>query len=826
MSVAHPSSRRFLDVIAGTGVESETEMAINRIAILTTLFAAAIAVNQASGAFDLRLMSSLYLANLASAIGLIAHINTRPNARIARRIYAMAFDICLLSYVSYVIGPVAIGFLYPPYLLIIYGYGFRFGLKWLIAASALSVVCMSIVIAAAPDWRADGFMAAGLLVGLILTPAYAHKLVGKLWQAKAMAEESSRAKSMFIAAVSHDLRTPLNAIIGLGDILAATKGSADEADMARMIGDAGRSLLGQIDSIIDYSRLEMGRDRVKIEEVDLIAMLCGLRELLGVSAQARNIRLSLTLDMPVPRLVSTSARHIRDVLTNLVGNAIKFTTQGSVIIHVAAVGASAGKTRLRFEVRDTGIGIKPSDQKNIFDKFSQANDRIRGDFGGSGLGLAICRELVQALGGRIGVVSAEGEGSIFWFEVDVGLVEYEAAAAQSRTSDAIIFSADPELIAAARAAGGDMHVEMSLEALQALCARPGDERLPPVILDTALCAHEAAGALDRVLLNERLSRGGLVVVASQDQPCCKDGCAAGSTAIVRRPVDARTMADALYLAAGAGVASASRLGQSRVPPEDQAILVVEDNKTNQKVIARMLAMAGRRATVVADGRMALERLESERFDIVLMDINMPGIDGVEATRRLRASETSINSATPVIALTADVTPETRARCLEAGIDDCVIKPIDRLTLLAVLDRWTARRLAPSDTVASADAPCGAASGEAGSKLSLSALADLEALGGRDFVREVADQFVDDAALLLAALAEAVRDGDLLRFRDEAHALRSCSANVGARSIYDLCLSWREIGPDQFIAEGARNMALLEREYAAVRDQLAPYRNAA
>ena len=240
--------------------------------------------------------------------------------------------------------------------------------------------------------------------------------------------------------------------------------------------------------------------------------------------------------------------------------------------------------------------------------------------------------------------------------------------------------------------------------------------------------------------------------------------------------------------------------------------MAEDNKTNQKVIGKMLSLVGRKATIVDDGHAALDILALERFDVVLMDINMPRIDGIEATRRLRAFERSLGRRTPVIALTADVTDETRARCLAAGIDDCVTKPIDLPTLVAAIDRLLHIDLAAPGEIEHGAEPQAASGLEpdhardepaviANSDINAVALADLERLGGTDFVREVATQFVADAALILKELAAAARENDVEKFRDEAHALRSCSANVGARSIYKLCLSWREISPEEFASEG-------------------------
>ncbi|MCB9998379.1 MAG: response regulator [Methylobacteriaceae bacterium] len=806
-------------------VENERQMATNRMVITTILFGAVSIFGRDHPSMDSGFMAGAYLAFLALAAAFFAHVRIWPRARAWRRVAVLLTDELALSYVAYFAGPAYVGLLYPGYLLIIYGFGFRYGVKWIVASGIMSVVAVAFVVRMSPLWRDNELLGGGLIVGLIIIPAYALNLVRNLWQAKAKAEESARAKSMFVAAVSHDLRTPLNAIIGLGDILAASKLPREEADMARMIGQAGRSLLGQIDSILDFSRLEMSREPAPRAPVDLFEMLHDIRELLDVSAQAKGVRLLLRIDTPAPRWIVANARHVHDSLVNLVGNAIKFTPAGHVEIAVRALRIADGRARLRFEVRDSGIGMGEDEQARIFDRFTQANAEIRETYGGSGLGLAIARQLVSGLGGQIGVSSAKGVGSVFWFEFDAEIAPVSDTSVEPQYA-ATLLGEDIELVALTQQVGLSVAMASHLSPCdEAAGAKPKDI----VIVD--LRDRAGAADVDREALLAALGRRGAVFIVDDPQTLDLRSRPAGASVALHWPCNARELADAVFVVSGGQSIEPPQVETMRTPAREIAILVAEDNKTNQKVIGKMLSLAGRQAKIVDDGHAALDLLALERFDVVLMDINMPRVDGIEATRRLRMFERSLGRRTPVIALTADVTDETRARCMAAGIDDCITKPIDLPKLLAAIDRLLNMESSPTLPVqeevhddageaVAADAREGASVTE--DDINAAALADLERLGGPDFVREVASQFVADAALILKELAVAAQQGDVEKFRDEAHALRSCSANVGARSIYRLCLSWRQIGPEEFATEGLAHVRRLEEEYEKARAGLAPY----
>ncbi len=815
--------------------DGEHEMVINRVVIsaLILFYLSGAAIFGSSSVYDAFVLTASFFC---ISFAFLAHMLYQPGTSVARRVIAIVSDLGFLSWGIHA-GDEALSLLYPIYLWVIFGNGFRFGLPYLFGSMLVAVAGFSAVVATTEYWASHHKLAYGLIGGLVILPLYAATLIKKLQQAKNEAEQANKAKSLFLASVSHEFRTPLNAVIGMSDMLRDTKLNAEQLDMTQTIRGSARALLAQINDILNYSRIEAGQMPDQRVEFDLHALLGQIRSMLAAQAKEKGVRLSLHVTTDTPYSLEGNARALHDILTNLTANAVKFTERGNIAISAMLLERKDGTARIRFDVSDTGIGIAEDARGRIFQSFTQADETIVDRFGGTGLGLAIVKQLVERQGGKIGVESKLGEGSTFWFELSFAEEIRTDQIELPDLSDARIIlltrSSDvtTEFERMLEPAGASVEVARSPGQACDLAALPeaagirrtlvfiDDDQISPdreTVASTINKMHHGANT-SLVLVTGKTEAVPLPISARFD-----------FTSVLQKPFDRAALTAALRLSNAGADEDRNEDGSIETKASRKlSILVADDNRTNQKVIGKILERAGHDVSIVDNGEQALDAMQAKAFDIALMDVNMPVLNGIEATKLHRFASLG-KPHLPIVALTADATPETKQRCEEAGMDACVIKPIEPARLLNIIESIvgnqqisdeqafteseTVKRITSHPKFRSADA----------SSVDIRALTDLEALGGSKFVAELIIDFSRDTEALLLDLKQSANTGDVTAFREQLHAMRSGAANIGARRIYKMCLSWRHIGERELETRGTDYLHKLGGEFDRVREALEMY----
>lgn len=675
----------------------------------------------------------------------------------------------------------------------------------------------------------------------------------ELKRSKLAAESAAMAKSEFLATMSHEIRTPLNGIIPMLDLLASSKLAADQSDILNTARASAKQMKQIVDDILDYSKLEANKLKLETTGLNVRDVVNSVVQMFTSQAEAKRITLQASLDPSLRLALRGDPVRLRQVLSNLLSNAIKFTNKGSVTIAVKPKSESRQHHVLRFEVRDTGIGISPEDAGRLFRPFSQADASTTRLYGGTGLGLVISKRIIDLMTGQIGVESQPGHGSTFWFEIPMlkAVGDSQGMASDMKNASVLLFTSDPILstrfeksnnLAGARlsVAGTAFQVQKMLKDSVAV---GGMTDIDLLIIDVNSGRQGAIQMQKALLANPDFERLRIAMLHNPEAVPLE------LPKHPRRWSILRNMDMSLIIAEINRLLSSSSFNARTKPKEESEpqvsiqpadllsvagqsrgnVLLVEDNPVNLLVAQRLLQLSNFDCVSAENGEIALELMQQQKFDLILMDCQMPVLDGYQATRTWRRLEAERGlPRLPIIAMTANAMAEDRQKCLDAGMDDYLSKPVDRKLLQQTMLNWIAKaqisaqngQAAPSPIPAMIKPESSQLNGKTGNGPALDAevIEELQELMGAD-TRTLVRIYLEDSPQLLAQLQDAYLRRDSTAAIAPAHTLKSSSANLGAMQLSKIALSIETEARGGSIDKAAMEMKDLLAEFERVKAEL-------
>ena len=738
---------------------------------------------------------SIVFTVLAVVIAISALVSLKVSP--SRRVLAMFMDYATCSFLLTHTGEAGSPLLVI-YLWVTLGNGFRYGVGYLYAATAMAITGFLLVLAYSPYWSTHMSIGVAFLLSMIAVPLYSASLLKQVHSAIQRERKANRAKSHFLANMSHELRTPLNGVIGVADLLTNTPLNNEQKEFTQIIHASANTLLELIDNVLDISRIEAGRLVTTDEDFDLHRLTNGTIAMMRTLAQGKGLLLTAHVAPQTPFHLHGDARHLRQILINLIGNAIKFTEHGRIDVYIRPSGEGSPQ-RLRFEIVDTGIGISEASQAHIFESFTQADPSVTRRFGGSGLGTTIAKQLVEALDGEIGLHSREGEGTTVWFELPFAVQDAQAAASVEHfdTPMRVAILAGRELATRIQtvirqwgvetvavdnttrlAAALSAHVSEGTPLGAVVVERsalPGD----PIAFLRLLRDDPGLAALPVILIESDANAD-----SSRDVQLMHEGYAS----LLRTPVNTTLLFNAIHAVVSHDmppnvVSLANHFQAQSGQNPSLCILVAEDNPVNQRVIRGLLEHAGHEVHLARDGEEALAMLEAAEhsYDLAIIDMHMPELSGPEVVQRWRFME---NDHLPIIMLTADARAEAQEACEEAGADSFLTKPVNSRALVEAVARLTTRQTPLAVTLPSQELQF--------EGIDESVLDELAQLGGAPFIVDLLSSFEEESERAVNDIARALAVHDYGQWHHHLHMLKGGARDVGANYLAQQCVEAERI----------------------------------
>lgn len=817
---------------------SEHEQALSRVAISLLAFSYLsfqfFSNENASHIWPFFIFSGVFF--LGSTLLTIAIFLSRPSE--TRQFVAMIADVCAITYGMFMNGEMGTLF-YGIYLWIIVGNGLRYGSKSLFRTQFLSVLGFAAVVSFSDYWPAHRTLAAGLLFTMIAIPLLTFSLLERLKKAVSLAEDANKAKSFFLANISHEIRTPLNGIIGANELMLDTPLNTEQQELVNTMRNSGYVLLKLIENVLDFSKIESGKLTAEIVDFDLHKMINNCADMFAMQAEKKGLRLHIHVSPETSFLLRGDVQHLRQVIINLLGNAIKFTKTGKVELRVSTILQNKTSTRLRFEVIDTGIGIPQQAQQTIFESFKQAHADISNTYGGTGLGTTISKQLVEFMGGKIGLHSIINQGTTFWFELPFDKPQEKRTPETRQTLNQMrVFgigmseNEQGNVAAYLTSWGGRFnHAESVTQLLTLLEQIPsGGQRNHVVICRPQGLGLPAKAFATLVLAEHASSKVSLIMLDADPDGNSEPALVAmGYDCLLSTPIDKTLLFNTVHrvMSADAGandvVSFMKHYERANIEKQKLNILIADDNGTNRIILAKILERAGHNVVMVENGEQALDILEEHQYDLAIMDMHMPVMGGLEAFKIYRATNLS-QPLMPVIILTASATVEAKQICEEAGVDAFLTKPIETHSLLETIKRLTPSHTKPAESskppvtqhtsTVTADAIL----------LNENTVHQLKVLGGEndDFLDMVIKGFILEAEQLLEAMNTALHKQDYNAFKELAHALKGSSGNVGAEALFQVCREISQLSQSELRDSAESHLSAAQKAFHATRFMLLVY----